>query len=87
MDFQDFLNLREPVSAWSHGAGLLLALPGTLFFWRRSARDRAKRLSLLVYGLSLAFCYLAWGRCSICCTGPSSFRESSRPMSCSTCSC
>jgi len=55
----DFLNLREPVSAWSHGAGLLLALPGTLLLWRRSAGDPAKRLSLLVYGLSLAFCYLA----------------------------
>ncbi len=55
----DFLNLREPVSTWSHCAGLLLALPGTLILWRRSAGDAAKRLSLLIYGLSLAFCYLA----------------------------
>jgi hemolysin III len=55
----DFLNLREPVSTWSHGAGLLLALPGTLLLWRRSAGDPTKRLSLLVYGLSLAFCYFA----------------------------
>src|SRR5437764_1364648 len=55
----DYLHLREPVSAWSHGAGLLLALPGTLLLWRRSAGDTTKRLSLLVYGLSLAFCYTA----------------------------
>jgi hemolysin III len=55
----DFLDLREPVSTWSHGAGLLLALPGTLLLWRRSAGDGTKRLCLLVYGLSLAFCYSA----------------------------
>jgi hemolysin III len=55
----DFLDLREPVSAWSHCAGLFLALPGTYLLWRRSAGDRAKRLSVLVYGLTLAFCYSA----------------------------
>ena len=54
-----FFDLREPVSAWSHCAGLLLALPGILLLWRRSGGDPAKRLSLLVYGLSLAFCYAA----------------------------
>ena len=52
--------LREPVSAWSHGAGLLLALPGSLLLWRRSGGDHpAKRLCLLVFGLSLASCYTA----------------------------
>ena len=56
----DLFDLREPVSAWSHGVGLLLALPGTLLLWRRSSGgDPAKRLSLLVFGLSLAFCYAA----------------------------
>ena len=30
-------DLREPVSAWSHCAGLLLALPGTFVLWRRSS--------------------------------------------------
>src|SRR5437764_6686634 len=55
----DLLDLREPVSTWSHCAGLLLALPGTLLLWRRSAGDSTKRLSLLIYGLSLAFCYAA----------------------------
>jgi hemolysin III len=51
--------LREPVSSWSHCAGLILALPGTLLLWRRSAGDRGKQLAMLVYGLSLAFCYSA----------------------------
>jgi len=55
----DFLNFREPVSTWSHCAGLMLALPGGLLLWRRSTGDRAKRVSLLIYGLTLAFCYAA----------------------------
>src|SRR5580658_8583256 len=54
-----FLDFREPVSAWSHCAGVLLALPGTCLLWRRSAGDPTKRLTLLVYGLTLAFCYSA----------------------------
>jgi hemolysin III len=53
----NLLDLREPVSAWSHGAGLFLALPGTAWLWWRGQGDRSKRISLLVYGLSLAFCY------------------------------
>ncbi len=56
----DLFDLREPVNAWSHGAGVLLALIGTLLLWRRSSGCHpAKRLSLLVFGLSLAFCYAA----------------------------
>ena len=55
----DFLDLREPVSAWSHFAGLILAVPGTFLLWRRSGRNLAKRLSVLVYGLTLVFCYSA----------------------------
>jgi hemolysin III len=54
-----FLDFREPVNAWSHCAGLMLAVPGTVMLWQRSAGERAKRISLLVYGLTLAFCYLA----------------------------
>jgi hemolysin III len=53
----DFLNLREPVSAWSHGSWLLLSLPATWLLWRKSGNDLAKRLSVLIFGLSLAFCY------------------------------
>lgn len=48
---------REPVNAWSHCSWLLLSIPGTFWLWRRSAGNRAKQLSLLVFGLSLAFCY------------------------------
>jgi hemolysin III len=53
------LDLREPFSSWSHCVGLVLALPGTILLLRRGAGDRGKRLTLLVYGLSLAFCYFA----------------------------
>src|ERR1700741_1642600 len=55
----NFLDFREPVSAWSHCVGLLLALAGTVLLWRRSVGASTKRLSLLVYGLTLAFCYSA----------------------------
>ena len=56
----DFSDLREPVNAWTHCAGLVLAIPGTLFLWHRSRGARpGKRLTLLVFGLSLMFCYAA----------------------------
>ena len=55
----NLLDFREPVSAWSHCAGLVLAVPGTVVLWRRSGGNATKRLSLLVYGLTLTFCYLA----------------------------
>jgi hemolysin III len=48
---------REPVSAWTHLTWMLLALPGTLFLWQRGAGNRARQVSLLVYGLSLVFCF------------------------------
>lgn len=51
--------LREPVSAWTHGVGLTLALPGTVLLLRRSKDDTGKWLSLLVYGLGLVVCYAA----------------------------
>jgi hemolysin III len=54
-----FLDLREPFSSLSHCTGLVLALPGTLLLWRRSGGEPAKRFTLLIYGLSLIFCYLA----------------------------
>jgi hemolysin III len=50
-------DLREPVNAWTHFAWMLLALPATVVLWQRSAGSRTRQLSLLVYGLSLAFCY------------------------------
>jgi hemolysin III len=54
----DFLNFREPFNAWSHAVWLCLSIPATFLLWRRSGGDRAKRLSLVVFGLSLAACYL-----------------------------
>jgi hemolysin III len=53
----DLFDPREPISTWTHFAGLLLAIPGTVLLLRRSRGDYAKRLSLLVYGLTLIFCY------------------------------
>jgi hemolysin III len=52
-----YLDFREPVSAWTHGGGLVLSIPATALLWRRAAGDPARRLTLVVFGLSLAFCY------------------------------
>jgi hemolysin III len=65
--------LREPVNAWSHGAGMLLAIPVTWFLWKRcvAAYDRGnmvsrsssmryqriKALCLVVFGITLTLCY------------------------------
>jgi len=51
------LDFREPVNAWSHGLWLLLSIPATWVLWSRCEGDRAKRLSLLIFGLSLSVCY------------------------------
>jgi hemolysin III len=52
-------DFREPVSAWSHCAGVILALLGTFLLWRRCAGQPVKRLTVVLYGLTLAFCYFA----------------------------
>jgi hemolysin III len=53
-----WLTFREPVSAWSHALGLILALPALWVLWRLTPRDPVKRFGLMVYGLTLAVCYL-----------------------------
>jgi hemolysin III len=53
----DWLHFREPVSAWSHAAGLFLALPAALLLVRRSAGSRVKQLSFLVFAVGVAACY------------------------------
>ena len=53
----EWLHFREPVSAWTHGIGFLLALPASVLLWRAGRGDRAKQFSFLVFGLSLAACY------------------------------
>jgi hemolysin III len=66
-------DLREPINAWSHGAGMMLALPVTWVLWKRCADpsyhynlgrwgdstryQRIKALCLLVFGASLTLCY------------------------------
>jgi hemolysin III len=55
----NLLDFREPVSAWSHCTWMLLSLPGTYLLWRRCDANPVKRFSLLIFGFSLAFCYLA----------------------------
>ncbi len=65
------LELREPISALSHGVGMMLALPLTWIFWERARsplRDtsgddrvthyqRGKRATLVLYGLTLVICF------------------------------
>jgi hemolysin III len=53
------LIFREPASAWTHFAGLMLSLPAILPLWRRSGDNPGKRISLLIYWLSLVSCYAA----------------------------
>jgi len=55
----DLFNLREPVSAWTHGAWLLMALPGAVLLWRRAAGNRARQFVLVGYVGCLAFCAAA----------------------------
>jgi hemolysin III len=67
------LQLREPINAWSHGAGMLLAIPVTWFLWKRCIavfdygntaaqtvamrHQRIKALCLVVFGITLTLCY------------------------------
>ncbi len=67
------LQLREPINAWSHGAGMLLAIPVTWFLWKRciavfdydntvsrpssTRHQRIKALCLVVFGITLTLCY------------------------------
>lgn len=52
----NLLNPREPINTWSHGLWLLIALAGIIVLWQRGRGDRAKQVSLLIYGLTLVFC-------------------------------
>ena len=61
------LELREPISALSHGAGMMVAIGLTWLFWRRCGHQscdassavyrRGKTVTMLVFGLSLVVCY------------------------------
>jgi hemolysin III len=54
-----WLDCREPVNAWTHGIWMLCALPACVVLVRICRGDRLKQISLLVFGLSLAFCMAA----------------------------
>jgi hemolysin III len=66
-------DLREPINALSHGAGMILALPVTWVLWRRCHKlsqvepgdsgcagfryHRVKARCILVFGMTLTICY------------------------------
>ncbi len=55
----NLFDLREPVSAWSHGAWLLLAFPGAILLWLRAGGHRPRQVTLLGYAICLALCATA----------------------------
>jgi hemolysin III len=55
----NWLECREPVSAWTHGIWMLCALPACAVLYRISGGDRLKQIGLMVFGLTLAFCMAA----------------------------
>lgn len=55
----DWSYCREPVSAWTHGAWMLLALPGSWLLWRRTRGEPGKRIGISVFCFSMIFCFAA----------------------------
>ena len=53
----DLASFREPISAATHGAWMVLAVPATALLWRRGGDDLARKISLLVFGLCATFCF------------------------------
>jgi hemolysin III len=53
--------IREPINALTHLAGMFAAIPAILFLLRLCRGDRLKYIGMLVYGLSLIFCYASSG--------------------------
>src|SRR2546427_11237 len=53
----DWTYCREPVSAWTHGAWMLLALPGGWLLWRRTRGESGKRVGIAIYSFSMVFCF------------------------------
>jgi hemolysin III len=57
----NWLDVREPVSAWTHFAWLVLSIPATWVLWRRAAAgshgSALKRTGVLIFGFTLAFCF------------------------------
>jgi hemolysin III len=53
----DWLSARDPMSAWTHFAWMVLAVPGTVLLLWLSRKQPRKQASMLVFGLSLVLCY------------------------------
>jgi hemolysin III len=70
-------DLREPVNVWSHGAGMMLALPVTWVLWKRCAVRYCEKLELedwqatTRYERNKAFGLLIFGISLILCYGVS----------------
>jgi hemolysin III len=52
-----WLHVREPVSAWTHFAWMVLAIPATWALWRLNRGCALKRIGGVVFGLTLGLCY------------------------------
>jgi hemolysin III len=51
-----WMNARDPMSAWTHFAWMVLAIPGTLLLLWLSRKHPVRQASMLVFGLSLILC-------------------------------
>jgi hemolysin III len=52
-----WLVFREPVSAWTHFAWLVLSLPATVILLRRARGNWLERSGFLIFGVSAAACF------------------------------
>lgn len=50
-------DVREPVSAWTHFAWMLLAVPATLAMLKLAGESATKRAGAIVFGVTLFLCY------------------------------
>jgi hemolysin III len=53
----DWPGVREPFSAWTHFAWMLLTLPATWALWQMARGSSLKRAGVFVFGLTLFLCY------------------------------
>jgi hemolysin III len=53
----NYLDFREPVSAWTHALWMILAIPATILLCRRCGGGWVRRVSFFVFGMSLACCF------------------------------
>ncbi len=52
----EWLNARDPMSAWTHFSWMILAIPGTVLLAYVSRKQPNRQIGMLVFGLSLIFC-------------------------------